>query len=1646
MFASQGRRVTARAAAATGAVLAAALLTPLPASAATPADVLINEAYLKGGSSGAPYLNKFIELYNAGETAQDLTGWSLQYRSATGTDAANAVVALSGTIQPGDYFLVQGAQNAANGAALPAADQVTSFNPGGQNGVVWLADTATALNPGIGDVAGAANVIDLIGYGAANTFETAAGPDAGGNSTPNSLVRTGFADTDDNAVDITVSTTVTPQASSGATPTPTPTPTETGSPSPTPTDTAAPSPSPTATAPADVTPIAAIQGSGDTSPLAGQTITARGVVTAAYPSGGFNGFYLQTPGTGGSEATTPGASDAVFVYGSSAVAKVAVGDHVEVTGAVSEYNGMTQISPTAANVAVLDEPADAVTPASVGWPTTDAAREALEGMLLAPQGAFTVSDTYDTNYYASIGLAAGTSPLLTPTEIAAPGTDAYDASVADNAARAVTLDDGASLNFNSAANKSIPLPYLSTTAPVRVGADVTFTQPVVLDYRNGLWNFQPTQQLTVANAAQVQPATFENTRTASPADVGGDIQIAGFNVLNYFPTTGEDAVAAGATCSYYNDRAGNHITVNTCTAGPGVRGAADDVNLSRQQAKIVAAINALDAEVVSLEEIENSTIAGEERDAAVATLVAALNADLGAEEWAYVPSPAAVPGGEDVIRTAFIYKVAAVEPVGDAVIDDDAAFDNARPPLAQAFTGAGGSPDDAFVAIVNHFKSKGSGTGADADTGDGQGGSNASRVAQAEALIDFSDAMQDTAGTDRVFLIGDFNAYTQEDPIRVLTGAGYVDQGSKTGKYTYSFDGAVGSLDHVLASPAADAAVTGVDIWNINSGESIALEYSRYNYNVTDFYDDSPYRSSDHDPIVVGVDLPDAAPDVTLNLLNINDFHGRIDANTVKFAGTVEQLRAQYGDENTLFLSGGDNIGASLFASAVAGDQPTLDVLDALDLRASGVGNHEFDQGIDDLLGRVSDEADFPYLGANVYTKGTTEPVLPEFATLEVDGLTVAVIGAVTEETASLVSPDGIADLEFGDPVEAVNRVAAALTDGNPGNGEADVLIAEYHEGAVDSASTMHDLDDELALGGAFAEIVTETSAAVDVIFTGHTHKFYAWDAPVPGTDRTRPIVQTGNYGENIGQVVLQLDGETGDVLSYTAGNVARTSADDATLAQTYPRVAEVKQIVDAALAAADEIGGRPIGSVTADITTAYTGGTSSPDGYTVPVKDGVPQGRDNRAAQSTLGNLVADSLVASLSAPERGGAQIGLVNPGGLRADLFTGADGVITYAEANAVLPFVNNLWTTTLTGAQFKDVLEEQWQPDGSSRPYLQLGVSANVSYTSDPSAPRGQRITGIWIDGQAIDPAASYRVGSFNFLLTGGDNFTTLAEGTDTRDSGLIDRDAWIAYLSDNSPVSPDFASRSAQVTGVPETVAAGATVTFTVAGLDLTSLGSPANSTLEAQIGDTIYPPIPVTNGSATVSITVPATASGPVEVLLTAPDSGTEVRVPITVLAQTGEPGGGLPGTGEPPVPGHPAPPAVPGVTAPVSALIAALQNAIRVLDQIFAGGLITIHVGTQYSGQWVAVWLRSDPVFLGWHQVDAAGNVSATLPAGVTGSHRLIVQDADGDVIGWQAVSIRALAATGGGGDAAGGMALLATLLLGAGATITVRSRRRRV
>lgn len=783
-----------------------------------------------------------------------------------------------------------------------------------------------------------------------------------------------------------------------------------------------------------------------------------------------------------------------------------------------------------------------------------------------------------------------------------------------------------------------------------------------------------------------------------------------------------------------------------------------------------------------------------------------------------------------------------------------------------------------------------------------------------------------------------------------------------------------------------------------------------------------------------------AADPVTLTVLSINDFHGRIDDDTVQWAGTIEQLRAAGGEKSTMLLSAGDNIGASLFASASQDDVPTIDVTNALDMAVSAVGNHEFDRGYDDLVDRVVPASDYPILGANV-ERADGSPALESSTVLEVDGLTVGVVGAVTQETPALVTPGGIAGLTFTDPVDALNAEVAEL---NALPEPPDVIIAAYHEGASEAGSTF---EQAVAATETFRRIAQETDPSVDAIFTGHTHQEYAWDAPLPGGgEGTRPILQAGEYGDNVGRIALTIDPDTDEITGYEQEIVPQVTTPDEELVATYPRVAEVDRIVDDALAVADEIGSEPIGEITADITTAFADGK-----------------RDDRASESALGNLVANAQLAGVSQTQAG-ADLSVVNPGGLRSDLLfegEGGDGVVTFAEANAVLPFTNNLSSVTLTGAQLKKVFEQQWQrpatPDGPapSRPYLQLGTSDNVSYTFDPTRERDDRITSLQVDGEDVDPTASYRVAVPSFLASGGDNFHAFTEGTAV-DTGLLDYEVWIDYLDATSPVSPDFARHAVRLEGLEASYTAGEALAVELPALDLTSLGSPQNTSVEAalEIGEDVVElgSFDAADGRAVIDAEIPADLDGTARLLAVAePTQTVAVSAPFEITAAGGGSGGdGSGGGGTPPAPSEPTDPAT--------------KDAITVEGgaDVAPGETVTITVGTQYAGQDVDVWLFSDPVFLGTHTVSAAGTVTVTLPEGVEpGEHTLAVYDGDGELIGYQSITVADPDAASGGSDAGdGGWAMLpdagtpvglaivllaVALLLAGGVALTVGARRSR-
>lgn len=556
--------------------------------------------------------------------------------------------------------------------------------------------------------------------------------------------------------------------------------------------------------------IGRVQGAGTATPCTGETVTVEGIVVGDLQDGGFSGFFVQDSGDG--DANT---SDGLFVYAPDG-AQVAPGDRVTVTGTAGDVFDVTQLSD--ATYTVTGSGAlPAATPLPL--PSTDAEREALEGMLVEPTESLTVTEVFNLSNYGELLLAQG-GRLISPTEAADPGPDST-AAAQQNDLRSIVLDDGRTTDFSPEDAPLLQPPYLTLNDPVRVG-DTAVLEPVVLHQGFGSYRLQPSD-----GTADGMTFTATNPRPEAPAAVGGDLKIADFNVLNYFVTFGGES-----------------------------RGAPNEEEKEQQEAKIVSAMLDLDADIFTLHEIENSTVTTpEDPYRAVRTLVEAL-AERGGGTWNWVEAAE----DTDVITNAIIYRPDRVTAVGDPVTptspEATAAFSNARSPIGQTFEKNG----ETFTVITNHFKSKGSACAtADNDRSfGGAGNCNGNRVRQSEALRDFAAEVTTAVGDPDVLLTGDFNAYRYEDPIDVLRNAGYVDMGPllAEGQYSYVFDGGSGSLDHVLASPSLAEKITGLTIWDINSVESFAYEYGGYE----PLYAPYEFRASDHNPTLIGLAAP--APDV----------------------------------------------------------------------------------------------------------------------------------------------------------------------------------------------------------------------------------------------------------------------------------------------------------------------------------------------------------------------------------------------------------------------------------------------------------------------------------------------------------------------------------------------------------------------------------------------------------------------------------------------------------------------------------------------------------------------------------------------------------------------------------------------------------------
>lgn len=627
----------------------------------------------------------------------------------------------------------------------------------------------------------------------------------------------------------------------------------------------------------------------------------------------------------------------------------------------------------------------------------------------------------------------------------------------------------------------------------------------------------------------------------------------------------------------------------------------------------------------------------------------------------------------------------------------------------------------------------------------------------------------------------------------------------------------------------------------------------------------------------IGISSASAADPVTIDIVSVNDFHGRLEAGAppsataptspagaAVLAGMVNSYRAA--NPNTAFVAAGDLIGASTFTSFIQQDQPTIDAFNAMGLDASSFGNHEFDQGREDVDGRILPAANWDYLAANLYEKGTQTPAFQEYSLEQYGDITVGFVGAVTNELPSLVSPAGIATLDVGDVVPAVNRVADQLSDGDPANGEADVVVLLVHEGAA--APTLEAATD----GSRFGQIVNGADANVDAIISGHTHLAYDFDIPIAGTDRTRPVFSSGQYGERYGHLAVSVDPATKQIVSI--------GAEIKDLYGAFAPDPAVAQIVADAVAVAKVKGSVAVGSITGDINRAVASG-----------------GGENRGGESTLGNFVADVQLWSTTDK---GAQIAFMNPGGLRSDLKYAASpttpgdgtGVVTYQEAAGVQPFANTLVTTQLTGDLIKQALEQQWQPAGASRPILHLGVSQGFEYTYDPTRDAGDRITSMTLDGEPIAADTVYTVTVNSFLAAGGDNFPAFAQGANAADSGKVDLQSMVDYFVANPVASPDYVQRAVGVTvSAPDAdgYGVGDQVTLTFSSLLMSNDGPRTGTVVVTADGQElgsapIDPAIVDTTdevGRASVTITIPASTTGSLLLTATVPETGTSVDVTL---------------------------------------------------------------------------------------------------------------------------------------------------------------------
>ncbi|MEA2176513.1 MAG: uncharacterized protein QOD00_4105, partial [Blastocatellia bacterium] len=884
-----------------------ALLQPffhlVPPSQAVSTTIVISQVYGGGGNGGATLTNDFIELFNRGNTTVSLSGWSVQYASAAGTTWA--VTSLTNvSLAPGRYYLVQEAVGAGGTQPLPTPDATGTIAMSATAGKVALVNTTTALS---GACPTGASIVDVVGYGAtASCFEGSGPTTAPSNTT--SVVRggNGCTDTDNNATDFTASAgvPVAHNTSSALAPcagpanqpivpncpgtlsTPQGTATSANV-SATDADGAVTSATITSanvpgitldgftpasgvgqpatatlnvsntTAPGtynvtiqyannDATPQTAtctiavtivsnsitlihdIQGSIETPQFVGSAVTVRGIVVGDYQgASGLSGFFVEEENSDwDANAAT---SEGIFIFQSNTSPTTAVnlGDDVTVAGTVSNSFNLTQITATSISVNSTGSPLPNAATVTLPVQTSAAVDlEPFEGMRVTFNQTLYVTEVFDLGRFGEISVSVN-GPQFVPTNFVDPNDNpasGVNTTGGSNVA-AITaqqslydrsrfiIDDGSSNSNTSTTNPLTPVPYLLPSGTLRRGDFITNATGVI-NFTFSNYKLEPAPTVTF---------TQGNPRPSAPAIVpGSNARLASFNVENYFVTTGTG------------------------------RGAANAAELNRQRAKIVAALAGLNADVIGLVELEKAN-----GNAAAADLATGLNNLLGTPgDYVAVADLATLNGTDPDIKNGMIYRRSTVTPFGGPFTDTVAANGSySRDPLAQIFKL--NSNGRAFTVLVQHSRSKSCpGTGADADQNDGQSCFNDRRRQQSQLIVNFINSQ--SSRTADILVVGDFNSYSEEDPIDVLRAGGLQDVISQfvpaSSKYSFTFQGQTGQLDHGFATSSLAARSTGATIWHIDADEPPIIDYTLAN-KPDDRYQPTPYRASDHDPIVMSFNL-----------------------------------------------------------------------------------------------------------------------------------------------------------------------------------------------------------------------------------------------------------------------------------------------------------------------------------------------------------------------------------------------------------------------------------------------------------------------------------------------------------------------------------------------------------------------------------------------------------------------------------------------------------------------------------------------------------------------------------------------------------------------------------------------------------------------